>query len=194
MIYDKAMVEGRAIALRRGMPPGKQYDPGEYWGSLLHNPKIASLAMEMGIAIVEAGRRGKDHGKGYTDAERELIDQVLFAAWSVDIIQGAHFRDALAAGVRLEAIEALRAHRDDLLTPDELEIARYARQVVSGTVDDATYAPIARRFGTRGAVEFTAAILWIQWSVRMMQAMNISGTTKAQVDQMIEKAKAAPRP
>ena len=64
--------------------------------------------------------------------------------------------DAVAVGVRPEAIGALVAGRDDELTPDERQLADYVRHVVSRSVTQEEYDALEGRFGVRGAVEYTA--------------------------------------
>ena len=69
---------------------------------------------------------------------------------------GLHVPDAVAAGVRLEAIEAIRYGHEEDLTEDEQLLARYIRQLVSGTVDDETFAAMSARMGA-AASSSTAA-------------------------------------
>jgi len=59
------------------------------------------------------------------------------------------------------------------------------RQVVGGTVDDDTYAQIEERLGTRGLVEYTGFILWLQWIIRMMQALGTHTISDAEVEAIL---------
>ena len=79
-----------------------------YYGRLL-------LAPEMAYHLSEIGRLARgvgDRGDSYSHAERELVDQVLSADMHTNVIQVHHIPDALAAGVRLEAIKALRSGQE----------------------------------------------------------------------------------
>jgi hypothetical protein len=67
---------------------------------------------------------------------------------------------AIAAGVRVEALEALRDHKDDKLTPDELEHVKFIRAVRDGKMTDTTWNSMKKRMGSeRGVVEYTYLVL-----------------------------------
>ena len=93
-------------------------------------------------------------GDGYSHADREFVDEVISADWGYDVVLPLHIPDALASGVRLEAIEALRSGRDDLLTDDERFLATFIRQVESRTLTDESWERMVKRIGLRGAVEY----------------------------------------
>ena len=124
---------------------------GEYWGGLLTSPTMCAIAARMGAFVRTAG----DREGSFSHADREFVDQVLSADWRTNVVQGVHVRDAVATGVRLEAIEALRDGREERLDEHERLLARFIRQVVSGTVDDATFAAIETYLGKRGLLDDT---------------------------------------
>lgn len=158
---------------------------GDYFGALLTSPPMCAIAAQMGTFIRRAGERDNS----YSHADREFVDQVLSADWKTNVVQAVHIADAVREGVRIEAIEALRAGREEELNDDERLLARYIRQVVSGTVDDETYGAIEQRLGTRGLVEYTGFILWLQWIMRMMQALNTSAISEEEADQIVRELK-----
>jgi hypothetical protein len=43
--------------------------------------------------------------------------------------------------------------------------------------------------GTRGAVEYTGFILWLQWIMRMMQALKVNDPSEEEIDQLIKDLK-----
>jgi hypothetical protein len=157
-------------------------DLGEYWGGLLHSPPMAEITIQMGRFVRGAG----DREGSYSHADREFVDQVLAVEWQTNVVQGHHVPDAVSAGVRLEAIEALRAGDDDALTDDERLLARFIRATVVGTVDDELFAAMRDRLGARGVVEYTGFILWLQWIIRMMQALGCHDPEDAEVAELIE--------
>ena len=53
---------------------------------------------------------------------------------------------AVASGVRLEAVEALRYGHEEDLNDDERLLVGYIRQVVTGTVDDETFAALLNQY------------------------------------------------
>lgn len=154
---------------------------GDYWGALLNSPRLCAIAARLGNFVRTAGEREGS----YQHWEREFVDQVLSADWRTNVVQELHIPDGVAAGVRLEAVEALRSGREEELTDDERLLARYIRQVVSGTVDDETFATMRERLGTRGLVEYTGFILWLQWIMRMMQALGVQDPSDEEIDALI---------
>jgi truncated hemoglobin YjbI len=174
-------------AIRRytGDPVPDTHDLGPYFGALATSPLLVAIAGDMGSFVRKAGDR-----KGtYSHSDRELVDQVLSADWKTNVVMKTHVPDALSTGVRMEAIEALRYGHEADLTDEERRLATYIRQVVSGTVTDESYQWIEKRMGTRGLVEYTAFILWLQWIMRMMQALNTGDPPDKEIDEMIRSLK-----
>jgi hypothetical protein len=154
---------------------------GEYWGALLNSPRMCAIAAQMGNFVRTAGERPGS----YSHWEREFVDQVLSADWKTNVVQGLHVPDAVSTGVRLEAIEALRYGHEEDLSDDERLLARYIRAVVSGTVDDETFAAINERLGPQGVIEYTGFILWLSWIIRMMQALRTPNPADEEIDAVI---------
>src|ERR1700733_3578282 len=180
--YDAVIARMRKMA---GLPeaPAEEHMPGgAYLGALLNSPAMCQIVAQMGTFVRTAGNRQGT----YSHADREFVDQVLSADWKTNVVQGVHIADAIGVGVRLEAIEALRYHHEEDLNDDERLLARYIRQVVDGDVDDETYGAIEQRLGTRGLVEYTGFILWLQWIIRMMQALGTHNPTDEEIDGIVE--------
>ena len=172
----------RAIRRRTGDPVPEQFDLDPYFGALLASPPLGAMASELGVFFRNAGNRPYT----YTHAQREFVDQVLAVDMKTDIVQRTHIPDALSTGVRIEAIRALRAGREDELTDEERLLAAYIRQVIGGIVDDATSLAIEQLLGSeRGLVEYTAFILWLHWIMRMMQALDTGRVESEEVEQML---------
>jgi hypothetical protein len=157
-------------------------DVGEYWGALLHSPLLAAIAIQMGRFV----RTAADRGESYSHADREFVDQVLAADWRTNVVQGHHVPDAVSTGVRIEAIEALRAGRDEDLTDDERLLATFIRATVAGEVDDDLFARMRQRLGSRGLIEYAGFILWLQWIIRMMQVLGCHDPDDDEVAALIE--------
>jgi hypothetical protein len=87
--------------------------------------------------------------------------------------------DAIAAGVRLEAIRSLRLGADDALTERERALAGYVRGVVAGTVTAAAYRSLEERFGARGAVDYTTFVARTMMELRLSQALAAAGPAGA---------------
>ncbi len=179
--YDALTSRFRAWFQAGDGPVDENFNCGSYFGALMNSPKMAQMSSEMGTFF-----RGVGNEPGsYSHADREFIDQVLAAEYKSNVVQNVHLIDAVKAGVRIEAIEALRDGRDGDLTEDELLLATYIRQVVRGTVEDATYARMERRLGTRGVVEYTGFIMWLTWIMRMMQALDTGTISDEEVDRLV---------
>jgi hypothetical protein len=156
-------------------------DVGDYFGALLTSPRMCAIAARMGTFVRTAGEREGS----YSHTDREFVDQVLSADWKTNVVMDLHVRDGLAAGVRMEAIEALRYGHEEDLTDDEKLLARYIRAVVSGTVDDELWGAMLERMGERALVEYSGFILWLQWIMRMMQLLRTSDPPDEEIDALI---------
>jgi hypothetical protein len=185
---DPADIAAYDHALRRytGDPVPEHYDLGQYFGALASSPLLVAIACDMGAYVRTAG----DRPDTYKHWEREFVDQMLSKDWKTNVVQRMHIPDALSTGVRMEAIEAIRYGHEEDLNEDEKQLATYIRQVVSGTVTDESWEGMERRMGTRGAVEYTSFILWLQWIMRMMQALKVEDPSEDEIDQLITDLKA----
>jgi hypothetical protein len=184
--YDGVVQRMRNLFGAGDASPEEFFDVGEYFGAMLTSPPMCHVATQMGTFVRTAGNRENS----YTHAQREFVDQVLSADWKTNVVQGLHVQDAVGAGVRLEAIEALRYGHEEDLNEDELLLATYIRQVVNGEVDDETYGKIEKLMGTRGLVEYTGFILWLQWIMRMMQTLGTENPPDAEIDKIIDELRA----
>jgi 4-carboxymuconolactone decarboxylase len=153
----------------------------QYFGALLNAPPLAAALTDLGTQV----RRGMLRGT-YTDAERELMDITLAVALGSNSILPIHIPDALAVGVRPEAIDALLERDDSGLVDDELALVRYAREFIAGAVTDASYAELRDRFGDRGAVEFTVLVGFMLVTIRLWQALGVPEPSAEEVASLLE--------
>jgi hypothetical protein len=174
-LADYDMVVGRNSEKFGGTVP-------PYHAALLNSPPFAAGLNALGRLARIAGERPGT----YSHADRELVDQVLSALWQTNVVQAIHIPDALAVGVRLEAIQALRAGRDEDLTEDERLLATFIRQVVTGAVDDETYEAIEGRLGKRGAVEYTIFVAFLQMTIRLFQAFGMPALSEEEIETMLQ--------
>lgn len=164
-----------------GKPASGEINVGPYFSTLLHSPPFAANLSRMGELV----RNAPNIGETYSHADRELVDQVLAYDWNYFGFLSSHTPDAIAAGIRIEAIDAIRDGRDSDLTTQERQIVDYVRQVVSGTVTDETFEAIVERFGKRGAVEFTIFVAYLALVVRLWQAFNIPSPPRDHIDDIL---------
>lgn len=183
--YDSIVKRFRAWYEAGDAPAEEHFEVGTYFGALLNSPVMCSLASQMGSFFRNVG----NSPGSYSHADREFIDQVLADEFKSNVVQNVHVIDAVKSGVRIEAIEALRKSRPQDLNEDEQLLDRYIRQVVNGKVDNETYGRMQARLGVRGLVEYTGFILWLQWIMRMMEALNTGTLTDEEVDDLVRQAR-----
>jgi hypothetical protein len=184
--YDRTWQ--RLLTFYLGEPA--DYQPTGYYGALLNSPLLADAISELALLCRSAGNRPDTH----SHADREWVDQVLSKLWGYYGVLGMHTADAIAVGVRIEAIEALWEDREEDLSADEQLLARYVRQVATGTVDDATFAEMSQRLGERGLIEYTMFICHLQRVLRLFQAFGIPSPSLAEIQKMNRELRDGERP
>jgi hypothetical protein len=152
-----------------------------YFGALLNGPPVAAEFARLGRLMREGQVRGT-----YSDADRELVDMVLSVDFDYRAILALHIPDALACGVRLEAIEALWQRREEDLTEEERFLTAFIRAVATGTVDDDLFTRVCDRMGVRGAVEYSAFIAFLIMTMRLWQALGVPEPSPAEIDAQLE--------
>jgi hypothetical protein len=187
--YYDAVVARRQ--LMEGVPPqpGVDHHIPRHYGYMMHSPRFCWALSHIGHIVASAPERPGS----YSHHDREFVDQVLSADWKTNIILDTHIPDALPNGIRLEAIEALRAGREEQLTAEERLLATYIRQVVNGTVDDRTFNAMLDRQGVRGIVEYTMCITFFAQTLRLMQVFWQTEPSDDDVDLMIRDLKEGTR-
>jgi hypothetical protein len=164
-------------------------DAGPYFGALLNSPQLARILTMMGTYVRKAGERPDT----YSHADREFVDQVFSADWHTGVIQRTHLPDGIAAGVRVEAIEALRAGDENALNDDEKLLAAYIRAVANGGMTDHLYEQMVERLGRRGAVEYTIFIAFLQLTMRLHMAFGAPEMSDDAVESMLAEFKSGAR-
>ena len=164
---------------------------GGYFGALLNSPPLGYHLSMIGRYVRSAG----DRPGSFTHADREWVDQVLSHDWDTYVVMEHHLPDALAVGVRLDAIIALRDGREQDLTPQERQLTEYIRMVRDGCVTNEAWTAMAERMGQRGAVEYTIFIMFLNLTMRLIEAFtgDEPGASPESVDEMLREFKAGTR-
>jgi hypothetical protein len=174
--YEQVIERARAIGIE-----APEADAG-YYGRLLLSPRMANQLSEMGRIVRTRGERGDT----YSHADREFADQVLSVDFDTNVVQMLHIPDALATGVRLEAIEALRAGREEDLTEDEAQLTDFIRRVVGGGMDRQAWERMEARMGERGTLEYAIFVLFLQLTMRMFQAVGMPDPSQAEIEVLLD--------
>jgi hypothetical protein len=166
--YDRVVGRQTFYGYSKGTPGydvrPKGQEAGPYFGVLLNAPLIADHLSELGVYY---RTRGEVSGS-YSHADREWTDIVLgehlgFNMWG-------HILDGVAVGVRPEAVYAVLEHRESDLSDDERLLAQYIRRLADGALEAADWAYVQKKYGTRGAVEFSAWVAHLITTIRLIQA------------------------
>jgi hypothetical protein len=162
-------------------------EPLAFQKALTYWPAWAAKRAEQSVMVRSWGEREGS----YSHADREWINIVFWVDWGTNVQmspagQNGHIPIALGVGVRLEAIEALRAGREEELTDDERLLTTYIRQVASRTVTDETWDAMERRFGTvHGVVQYTMAIINMVGTILMHKAFGDPEISEEGLDELI---------
>jgi hypothetical protein len=158
---------------------------GEYWGRLMNSPELGAHISQFGSLVRSRGERPDS----YSHADRELVDQVLAVELDSNIVLSTHLPDALAVGVPLELVEAVRAGRDEDLAPKDLLRVQFIRMVVRGEVKPDLWNALVEEMGTRGTVDYAIFILFLQFTMRLIKALGLPDQSNAEIEQMIKEFK-----
>jgi alkylhydroperoxidase family enzyme len=177
-VVRRSRAPGRRFAEDDAQQGKKRYD---YYLLLLHSPEMAYHLTQMGRLVRAAGLEPGS----YSHYQREFVDQVLCPLLGTNLVLPTHIVDALAAGVRLGAIEALRYGRDEELTEDELLLATFVRQVSTTSMTDATWNSMEEQLGERGVVELMIFTGLLNMILRMQSALGMPEASDEEIDELI---------
>src|ERR1051325_3446522 len=150
------------ITEKTQIPPGRhaEYDEivgvlgrvGGPFGILMYSPGLAEMVCKTGAQV-----RLKSE---LTMVERELALLSTCREKDAAYEWGGHVETARKAGMREEAIDAMRSSADvSRLEPDERDIITYTRQLLrTNRVEQDLFDALVERHGVRWLVELTATI------------------------------------
>ena len=158
-----------------------------YFGILANSPPLGWRLASLGRACRQ---RGNYEGT-YSHRDREFVDQIMMHDYSTNAFRQLHTNDALSAGVRIEAIEAIRAGREgEVLTDEEKLLARFIRGVMNRDLPDATWDAMEVRLGTRGTIEYAIFVGLLQLIITLYHAFGLPPDAEADVQGVIDRFKA----
>jgi hypothetical protein len=164
----------------------------QYYTAMANAPTLAVALGQMGRALVaEQAKPGR-----FSAADHEMIDLVLPLDSGFYALLDQHLSSAVAAGVRIDAIKALRDGHDDLLTRDEFQQVEFIRAVRDGAMSDDIWARMVARLGSvRGTVEYCGFVLLLQFHHKFASALGTDVITRPAFDALLadlERAAAVP--
>jgi hypothetical protein len=158
-----------------------------YFGVLANSPPLGWRLASAGRAMRQRG----NHDGTYSHRDREFVDQIMMQDFGTNAFRRLHTNDALSAGVRLEAIEAIRAGREDeLLTDDEKLLARFIRGVIARELADDDWNAMEERIGKRGTIEYAIFIAFLQLILTLYHAFGLAPDSDVDVQAVIDAFKA----
>ena len=121
------------------------------FAALLHSPLLADRTAELGAYI--------RFDSALSAVDRELAILAVARVFDCQFEWAYHVREARKAGVRAEAIAAIRERRAPGALAEGAAIVRYVSELlVDHRTDDATVAALRARLGVQGVVDLTATI------------------------------------
>jgi hypothetical protein len=165
---------------------GSENGRGSWPGQLSLSPTVAAAVSMLGVAVVKAQSRGRLSRQAHEWATMVIaFDLCERGDWRV---LGAHVPFAIAAGIGVEAIEALRDGRLDDLEDEDRQQVDFVRAVHSGTVSDALWKrQIELLGGERAVVEQIVLALDVLLIIRVSQALGFPpDTTDQGLAQMLD--------
>ena len=173
------------------------YPASDVFGPLLHAPRVALKLIELGGALRNLANVGSDSELTLPEDFVEFVAFVVFTHLHDEAVSGErafayrrpmfnHLPRAVQAGMRPEAIQALRSHDDDALLPRERELAEFVRGVLGGSVDDHRWAHMQDRLGLRRTVETVSYTLLNYFFCRLESALGLKDATEEEIDTRVE--------
>ena len=161
--------------------PGDRVQP--YFGALLNSPLIAGGMSDLGVVYRTRG----EFPDGMRHSDREWIDMVMSEELRCNWVLYVHAPDAVAVGVRPDAILALLRGEEGDLTPDEKAKADFIRAVARGTMTPTLYKSVeAMVGGVRACVEFTAFCGHLLKTLRLNQAFGVPDVSRESLIEFVE--------
>jgi hypothetical protein len=139
------------------------------WEAATNSPRVfGALFFQLYAALDE------QLGQTYRLDDRELANIVLGTDAGYWVFHAGHTANALAAGVRRNALTALAEQRDDLLSKDEMLVVSFVRAVRDLRMTDELWQAMVDRLGSlRGAIDFAVLITYLRTLQSLMSCFDI---------------------
>lgn len=170
------------------LKPGGDNYAYSFYKAFTHAPGIFKAFMAGGRALQK--HQGDPAWKSYSVADHELIDLVIgfdSGYWGLHV---SHTPNAITAGARIEAIEALADGREEELTDDERQLVSFIRGVRDLTLTDDEWDAMIERLGSRrGAIELAFFVTYLWAHHRMSFALGVAAVDEQEWRQRLQEYK-----
>jgi hypothetical protein len=155
--------------------------------ALFQSPLLAQALHDLGTAVMSR----EDTELGFTAADHQIVDLVLCFDAGHWCVVPFHTILAVAYGVSVDTIEALRDGRDDDLPADVLQLKEFIRDVRDGTVSDVSFDAMRSRFGSeRGVIEYATMVMLLETHVRLAQLIDEHEITPEEFSDLLDELRA----
>jgi hypothetical protein len=162
--------QGNSVAESRNFIDGQPYGK-VYWEAFGNSPR---LMMRVDDVAYKALYTVQDKPGHPTAADHHLIDLVHGFDSGYWGLHGGHVPNAVSAGVRIEAIEAIAEGREDELSEDERQQLEFIRAVRDGGMTDDIWDRMIDRVGTvAGVIEYANWVLILNLHHKLMWALGV---------------------
>ncbi len=161
--------ESDPVGDARARVDGKGYSV-VYWEGFTHAPDLFCALWAVGRAI----QKHQGAPGGYRLVDHEMIDMVLGFDSGYLAFHGGHTANAISAGVRIEALEAMADGREEDLTDDERHQVEFIRAVRDLKMTDDIWNRMVERLGSvRAAIEFAYFVCYLRFHQQMMWVLGM---------------------
>jgi hypothetical protein len=148
-------------------------------GVLAISPMCHAAAWIMAVSVMKAQAEGRFSAQAHWWGDVLAGFDMVEPGGKWHLFSG-NLPAAVSAGIRVEAIEAVRDGRLDELTADERQYVDFFRRHIAGTMTDECWAAQVALIGSeRGVVELAYFYLYLFNVVRMGQLLALPGDTDA---------------
>ena len=126
--------------------------------------------------------------------DHQYIDMVLpLDSGYYSLILDSHLPHALSSGIKMQTIEALRDHRDDLIHPDDRQGIEFVRAVRDGQMTDQIWDRTKAVIGERGVVEFVHFVNLLIYHHKFAWAVGVKEMSLADFNKLLDEYKSGAR-
>lgn len=185
--YDRAYSlvvkysEDNSVARARPLVGGEPY-AHPYRVAWTNAPALCSAFLD--AAYVTSRRAGKPGW--YEPADHEMVDMVLGFDSGYWVFHAGHTANAIACGLRIEAMRALRNGTEEQLTAEEALVVAFIRAVRDGQMTDELWTRMLARIGTlEGTIALAYQVAMLSSIQQMMSVFGVPAMRPGDWDRLI---------